>query len=82
MKKTSIRRCQPTKPQKKQPVHETKVMDMVTARGLLRSLYLNLKQTIDQETIVDFRYDGTTTNVAFVIGTTEMKFNLVEGGQS
>ncbi len=82
MHKTSIRRSHPVKPQKKQLVHETKVVDMVTARALLRTIFFNLKQTIDQETLVDFRHDGTSTNVAFVIGTLEMKFDLVEGGRS
>jgi len=63
------------------PVHKVKVVPMDDARHLLKFLYLNLKQSIDQETLIDFRYDGTTTDVAFVIGTREIKFNLVEGGQ-
>lgn len=79
MRKTSISRIKPTP---ENPVHEVKVVPMADARKLLKSLYLNLKQAIDQETLVDFKYDGTTTNVAFVMGTTELKFNLVEGGQS
>ncbi|MFZ4582093.1 MAG: hypothetical protein ACOYM7_05530 [Paludibacter sp.] len=79
---TAVRRSYPAKPIRTKPVHETKVVDMVTARELLKSLYLKLKKTIDQETLLDFTYDGTTTNLAFVIGTIEMKFNLVEGGQS
>jgi len=79
MKKTPISRIIPTP---ENPVHEVKVVPMLDARLLLKSLYLNLKQAIDQETLVDFSCDGITTNVAFVMGTTELKFNLVEGGQS
>lgn len=78
MKTNSIRRINPTQ---ENPIHQTKVVDMIAARGLLKALYLNLKSAIDQETLVDLHYDGTTTNVAFVMGTTEIKFNLVEGGQ-
>jgi len=78
MKTNQTRRIKPTK---ENPVHEVRVVPMSDARLLLKSLYLNLKQAIDQEALVDFKYDGTTTNVAFVMGTTELKFNLVEGGQ-
>jgi hypothetical protein len=81
-KNTAVGRSYPAKPIRTQPVHQTKVVDMVTARELLKSIYLKLKKNIDQETFLDYTYDGTTTNLAFVIGTTEMKFNLVEGGQS
>ncbi len=81
MNKTSIRRTRPAKPIKTEPIHKTKVVDMETARELLKILYHNFKSNIDQETLVDFRYDGTSTNVAFVIGTLEMKFDLTKGGQ-
>jgi len=80
MNTTTTRRPRPANPSPENPVHEIKVTDMVTARKLLKALYLNLKSNIDKETTIDFRYDGTTTNVAFITGTTEMKFNLVEGG--
>ena len=79
MCKTPICSINPTP---ENPIHETKVVDMIAARGLLKALYLNLKQAIDQETLVDWKYDGTTTNIAFVMGTTELKFNLVEGAKS
>lgn len=82
MRNTSIRRQRTAKPTKKNPVHEVKVVPMLDARLLLKALYLNLKEAINQETLVDFQYDGKTTNVAFVMGTTEIKFNLVEGAQS
>lgn len=78
MSQTKIARINPTP---ENPVHQVKVLPMVDARLLLKSLYLNLKQAIDQETLVDFSSDGMNTNVAFVMGTTELKFNLVEGGQ-
>lgn len=80
--KTSIRRIRPARPTKKQPVHKTKVVDMTTARGLLRALSRNLIQAIDQETLVEYRQANGVTNVAFVIGTREMIFNLTEGDQS
>lgn len=54
---------------------------MSDARQLLKFIYHNLKQGIDQETLVDFKYDGISTDVAFVIGTREIKLNIVEGGQ-
>lgn len=63
------------------PVHKVKVVPMSDARQLLKFIYHNLKQGIDQETLVDFKYDGNSTDVAFVIGTREIKLNIVEGGQ-
>lgn len=81
-KQTSIRRTHPAKPIRTQPVHETKVMDMAAARAVLKSLYLNLKKAIDQETLVAVDTNGDLTQVAFVMGTTEMRFNLKEGGMS
>ncbi len=63
------------------PVHKVKVVPMSDARQLLKFIYHNLKQGIDQETLVDFKYDGISTDVAFVIGTREIKLNIVEGGQ-
>lgn len=78
MKTTSIRSLNATP---ENPVRKTKVVQMQEARLLLKSLYLNLKTAIDQETLVDFHYDGINTNVAFVMGTTEIKLNLVEGGK-
>lgn len=80
--KTSIRRIRPVKPTRTEPIHKTKVLDMESARSILKSLYLNLKQAIDQETLVAVDTNGNSTQVAFVMGTTEMRFNLVEGGQS
>jgi len=82
MSKTSIHRQRPVKPIPANPIHEVRVVPMSDARLLLKSLYQNLKSAIDQETLVDFHHDGKNTNVAFVIGTRELKFNLVEGGQS
>ena len=81
MNKPTLRRQRPAKPTTANQVHEVRVVPMSDARLLLKSLYLNLKSAIDQETLVDFCHDGKTTNVAFVIGTKEMKFNLVEGDQ-
>lgn len=81
MNKTSIHRLRPVKPIQKNPVHEVRVVPMSDARMLLKSLYMTLKSAIDQETLVDFHSDEKNTNVAFVIGTREMKFNFVEGGK-
>ena len=82
MNGTSIRRQRPVKPTTANPIHEVRVVPMSDARLLLKSLYQNLKSAIDQETLVDFQHDGVNTNVAFVIGTKEMNFNLVERDQS
>lgn len=81
MRKTSIRGRYPQKPIK-QPICGRNVLGMMEAKLLLQSVVSKLDKNLNQETLVSFTADRQNADIAFVIGTREMRISFTEGGQS
>lgn len=81
MRKTSIRGRYPQKPIK-QPICGRNVLGTMEAKLLLKSIVSKLEKRLDQESLVSFKTDRQNADIAFVIGTREMRISFTEGGQS
>lgn len=81
MFRTSIRGRYPQKPLKK-PISGRNVLGMVEAKLLLQSICNKLDKSLNQEALVSFNADRQNADIAFVIGTREMRISFTEGGQS
>ena len=79
MSNTSICRTRPAKPQKKEPVQGSGIVDQKSALSILHDFYMEAKKEIKGSTRVSLHSAPTATSLSFVADGFNLELNFTQG---